>query len=462
MIDRIKSQLTTRMVTKNEEMLSWTSPICPKIKKRLDKNTELANTCYAELAGDGIYSMEDRGYTYIVEINVESCSCRRWNLTGIPCPHSIACCRRERKSPIELVHKCYSIESYHKAYSHLIVPCRDRRERTKMNGCPIAPPLYVKKVGNPGHNRRRAPEEVADGRGGTRMTRHGVVIHCGHYKLPGHNRSSCSDLKAGIPPYVPAPKQHVRRRRRAEPTTEEDQEAEPNVQEQQEEAPNVQDQQEAQHTQDEHVITQDINDQIPLSIVYTHDMLNEMIFQRPMPKTTTTPRPLPDCSFITAAREALGTGTTSTSTTAGYLATKAAAMRIAKEKVFAAQRDATQEQRYESHEKQAADVLARREAEKAKKEEEKAKKKAEALAKKEEEKAKKRAEALAKREEEKAKKAQKMAAEIEEKKKVAIARREAHLQAKLREAEEKKAAAQAKRGASTIVQQSKKTQGQHV
>ena len=115
-----------------------------------------------------------------------------------------------------------------------------------MNGCPIAPPLYVKKVGNPGHNRRRAPEEVADGRGGTRMTRHGVVIHCGHCKLPGHNRTSCSDLKAGIPPYVPAPKQHVRRRRRAEPTTEEDQEAEPNVQEQQEEAPNVQDQQEAQ------------------------------------------------------------------------------------------------------------------------------------------------------------------------------------------------------------------------
>ena len=39
MIDRIKAQLTTRMVTKNEEMLSWTSPIWPKIKKILDKNT---------------------------------------------------------------------------------------------------------------------------------------------------------------------------------------------------------------------------------------------------------------------------------------------------------------------------------------------------------------------------------------------------------------------------------------
>ena len=60
MIDRIKGQLTSRMVAKSEEMLKWNSPICPKIKKRLDKNTELSNTCYAELAGDGIYSVEDK------------------------------------------------------------------------------------------------------------------------------------------------------------------------------------------------------------------------------------------------------------------------------------------------------------------------------------------------------------------------------------------------------------------
>ena len=93
-----------------------------------------------------------------------------------------------------------------------------------------------------------------------------------------------------------------------------------------------------------------------------------------MPKTTTTPRPLPDSSFIAAARDALGTGRASTSTAAGDLAMKAAAMRIAKEKVFAAQRDATLEKRYQSHEMQAAAVLARREAEKAKKEAEKTKK----------------------------------------------------------------------------------------
>ena len=141
-----------------------------------------------------------------------------------------------------------------------------------MNGCPIAPPLYVKKVGNPGHNRRRAPEEVADGRGGTRMTRHGVIIHCGHCKLPGHNRTSCSDLKAGIPPYVPPPKQQVRRRRRTSPIVEEEQQAANVVEGQQESAANAEEGQQAEQTQDEPVITQDFTDQVPLPAVYNHDM----------------------------------------------------------------------------------------------------------------------------------------------------------------------------------------------
>ena len=34
MIDRIKGQLTTRMYKKNEELLKFTSPICPKIYRR--------------------------------------------------------------------------------------------------------------------------------------------------------------------------------------------------------------------------------------------------------------------------------------------------------------------------------------------------------------------------------------------------------------------------------------------
>ena len=86
---------------------------------------------------------------------------------------------------------------------------------------------------------------------------------------------------------------------------------------------------------------QDFIDQVPLSAVYNHDMLNEMMLQRPTPRTTTSaPRPLPDSSFITAARDALGTGRASTSTAVGDLAMKAASMRIARREVEKARKEA--------------------------------------------------------------------------------------------------------------------------
>ena len=51
------------------------------------------------------------------------------------------------------------------------------------------------------------------------------------------------------------------------------------VEGQQESAANAEEGQPAEQTQDEPVITQDFTDQVPLSAVYNHDMLNEMMMQ---------------------------------------------------------------------------------------------------------------------------------------------------------------------------------------
>jgi hypothetical protein len=50
-------------------------------------------------------------------------------------------------------------------------------------------------VGPRKKNRRKQPEESEDG---TRVSKHGTIIHCGYCKKPGHNRGGCSDLKAAI------------------------------------------------------------------------------------------------------------------------------------------------------------------------------------------------------------------------------------------------------------------------
>jgi hypothetical protein len=55
-------------------------------------------------------------------------------------------------------------------------------------------------VGRPTKSRRKQPYEVAARGGGRKITRHGVIIHCGHCGEAGHNKKGCSLWKAGLAP----------------------------------------------------------------------------------------------------------------------------------------------------------------------------------------------------------------------------------------------------------------------
>ena len=100
MLQQIKSHLMTRHYNKEKEVGDlWQGPICPKIRKKLQKNSEFANICYALLAGKGVFEVQGKTNKYIVDISLKKCECRRWDLIGIPCSHAISCLRHERIPP---------------------------------------------------------------------------------------------------------------------------------------------------------------------------------------------------------------------------------------------------------------------------------------------------------------------------------------------------------------------------
>ena len=148
-----------------------------------------------------------------MDIKAQSCTCKRWDLSGVPCHHAIACCREERISPEELVAPCYSIEHFKLAYKPIIKPCRDTNEWVRTNQCEIKPPLYDKRVGRPtNRSRRKQPYELQTKSGAKRMTKHGIIITCSYCQQDGHNKAGCGMRKVGILPKLP-----VRRRSRAIP-----------------------------------------------------------------------------------------------------------------------------------------------------------------------------------------------------------------------------------------------------
>ncbi|XP_044373549.1 uncharacterized protein [Triticum aestivum] len=199
MAQTIKGQIMARVYSKKEEAGKWHGTICPKIRKRLQRHVEAANTCTADPAGLGIFQVNDRGADFEVDIRLRTCSCKRWDLTGIPCCHGVAACRHDQIPPEEMVHSCYSIQTYLKAYEHIIMPCKDVAEWQRMYGREILPPPILKKKGRRKKNRRQQPEEK-EGRAGRKMGRGGAVIHCSYCGAAGHNIGGCTDFKLGLKP----------------------------------------------------------------------------------------------------------------------------------------------------------------------------------------------------------------------------------------------------------------------
>ena len=209
MLEQIKGQLMARHYCKEKEPGEmWQGPIGPKIRKKVNKITQWSNTCYPIPSGKGIFQVQDRDHTFIVDIGLRACECRRWDLTGIPCSHAISCLRHERIPTESMVHECYSSAWFLLAYGPKIMPCSDPTTWEKVPGPEVLPPKYEKKVGRPPKNRKKQPIEIETTQG-TRLSRHGVSMTCSYCGNEGHNRSGCALRKSGLQPQDNVPSASV-------------------------------------------------------------------------------------------------------------------------------------------------------------------------------------------------------------------------------------------------------------
>jgi hypothetical protein len=53
------------------------------------------------------------------------------------------------RDPCSLVHTCYSIEAYRRAYAYPLVPLKSRVHWKKTNVPKVYPPLFTKVMGRP-------------------------------------------------------------------------------------------------------------------------------------------------------------------------------------------------------------------------------------------------------------------------------------------------------------------------
>ncbi|PKI41794.1 hypothetical protein CRG98_037829 [Punica granatum] len=125
---------------------------------------------------------------YVVDLKERSCSCREWDLCGIPCQHAVACLRYNNIDPEVYVHQYYSKETWQTTYMPFIMPVRGENQWDKIDHETILSPMYTRGGVRPKKKRRKGndvPENPYKAKKSKPQT-------CGKCGAKGHNSRRCT------------------------------------------------------------------------------------------------------------------------------------------------------------------------------------------------------------------------------------------------------------------------------
>ncbi|XP_058725212.1 uncharacterized protein LOC131596548 [Vicia villosa] len=196
LLEGIKHYLTKRIAKMKELVNNYSGDICPRIQMVLEKNKRNAAHWTPTWHGDddmAIYGVTNGIDTYVVNLKQETCACRKWDLTGIPCSHSITCIWQNKKKPEDYVSEYYRKDTFKNIYSHIIYPTNGPQLWPLDNQSTMNPPIMRRAIGRPKKMRNKANDEP---RLKHVLPRKLATVTCHKCGGMGHNKRSCKGKTA--------------------------------------------------------------------------------------------------------------------------------------------------------------------------------------------------------------------------------------------------------------------------
>ncbi|KAL8524596.1 hypothetical protein ACS0TY_014266 [Phlomoides rotata] len=201
MLEWIREHLMQRLQkNRDRARVKWTGKVCPspRITKILERNQEQVADCIPIKCNDVHYQVSCYdGGQYTVNLQKWVCSCRSWQLTGIPCIHAVCAILKQNLDPVDFVHDLYSVETYLKAYEHPILGISYEVLWADSLYIPPLPPNFGTKPrrGRKATNRRKESDEKGKKKGHkqVRMRRQQTTLKCRKCGVEGHNIATCKE-----------------------------------------------------------------------------------------------------------------------------------------------------------------------------------------------------------------------------------------------------------------------------
>ena len=121
MVDVLRGKMMETIYTRRVDSGQWGTRLTPSMEERLQNETSKAQSLQVLLSHGSIFEVRGESVD-LVDIEHWDCSCRVWQLSGLPCCHAIAVFECLGRSPYDYCSRYFTAESYHLTYEESIHP----------------------------------------------------------------------------------------------------------------------------------------------------------------------------------------------------------------------------------------------------------------------------------------------------------------------------------------------------
>ncbi|GKB39857.1 mutator type transposase [Tanacetum coccineum] len=206
-LEFVREYLMKRIVNVKKVISKSPGPLTPAATKLFEAIKHKA-TFYTVLWNGGTKYQVSGPYEdqCVVDMEEKNCSCRKWELTGMPCKHAVAVINEMTITNVDVgvpeswVHSSYWVSTWAKQYSYTINPINGRNLWSKHpSPYTIIPPKIHPQIGRPPKSRKKSAGEISSQKMSVngKLSRVGKSVTCGKCGMKGHNRTSCKGIVGG-------------------------------------------------------------------------------------------------------------------------------------------------------------------------------------------------------------------------------------------------------------------------
>ncbi|XP_059632040.1 uncharacterized protein LOC132274717 isoform X2 [Cornus florida] len=182
LVDVLRGKMMELIYSRRVDSTQWVTKLTPSMEGKLQTETANARSLQVLLSHGSTFEVRGDSVNN-VDIDHWDCSCKGWQLTGLPCCHAIAVFECLGRSPYEYCSRYFTTESYRLTYAESIhpVPSLEKPVKSELTQIvvTVTPPPTKRPPGRP------------------KMKQAGAIeinkrqLQCSKCKGLGHNKKTC-------------------------------------------------------------------------------------------------------------------------------------------------------------------------------------------------------------------------------------------------------------------------------